>query len=112
MAAGEPVLVVAAGDRRLDEAKLARYLGVGRKKIKIATPDECVEVFGYAPGGVAPVGLRTPGIPVLIDESLSRWDTVHVAAGTSNDNVTLSLEDLLLVTQGTVTACTRKYAQP
>ncbi len=108
IAAGEPVLVVAAGDRRLSDAKLARYLAVGRKKVKIATPAQCLELFGYPPGGVSPVGHRTAGLRILIDESLDRWERIHAAAGTSNDNFALTFEQLLEITAGEVLDCTEE----
>lgn len=108
MAAGNPVLVVAAGDRRISDAVIARHFGVGRKKVKIATPEECVEIFGYPPGGVSPVGHRTPGIPVIIDESLSRWPAIHAAAGTDHDNFSLTYEQLIDITGGTPLPCTRE----
>jgi prolyl-tRNA editing enzyme YbaK/EbsC (Cys-tRNA(Pro) deacylase) len=110
MAGGNPVLVVAAGDRRIADAVIARHLGVGRKKVKIATPTECVDIFGYPPGGVSPVGHRTPGIPVIIDESLSRWPEIHAAAGTDHDNFSLTYEQLIAITGGTPLPCTREPA--
>jgi prolyl-tRNA editing enzyme YbaK/EbsC (Cys-tRNA(Pro) deacylase) len=107
MVGGEPVLVVASGDRRVDDAAVARRFGIGRKKVKIATSEQCVEVFGYAPGGVSPVGHRTPGIPVLVDDQLARWDILHAAAGTDRDNFRLTFEQLVTITGGEVIECTR-----
>ena len=107
MVDGRPVLVVASGDQRLSDAKLARYFGVGRKKVKIASPEQCVEIFGYPPGGVSPVGHRTAGISILLDETLARHPEIHAAAGTSNDNFTLTFEQLKLLTGGTVIDCVR-----
>ena len=104
---GSPFVVVMSGDRRVSDAKLARHFEVGRKKVKIAAPDQCVAVFGYEPGGVAPVGHRTPGIPVLIDESLRRWDEIWAAAGSSNDNFALTFAQLQRITGGTVLDCAR-----
>ena len=46
----QPILVIASGDQRVDDRKLAALLGVPRKQIKFATPAQCVEHFGYAPG--------------------------------------------------------------
>ena len=99
---GTPVVVVASGDRKLSDQKLARYFGVGRKKVKIADARQCEEIFGYAPGGVSPVGHRDPSIPVYIDETLSRWDEIHAAAGTDRDNFTLTFQQLQTITNGTV----------
>jgi len=107
MAARSPVLVVGSGDQRISDAKLARYFGIGRKKIRMATPDECVAVFGYPPGGVSPVGHRTPDIPILLDDTLQRWQTVYAAAGTPHDNFAVTVEQLVTITGGTVVDCVR-----
>ena len=107
MVGGEPYLAVVSGDQKLSDAKIARYLEIGRKKVKIATPEECLEIFGYPPGGVAPVGHRTEGIQVLLDETLGRWSEIHAAAGTSHDNFTLTFEELQRITGGTVLDCVK-----
>ncbi len=67
-----PVLVLCAGDRRVDTAGL----GVRR-----ATPDEVREATGFAIGGVPPLGHDRP-LRTLVDASLRRFDTVWCAAGT------------------------------
>ena len=108
MVAGTPVLVVASGDQHLSDAKLARHFQVGRKKVKIATPEQCLDIFGYPPGGVAPVGHRTEGITIIIDETLGRWPEIHAAAGTSHDNFSLTYEQLREITGGTVLDCVKE----
>lgn len=105
MAGGNPVLVIGAGDQRIADAKVAKYLGIGRKKIKLATSEECISIFGYPPGGVSPVGHRTQGIPIIIDKTLFRWDTVYTAAGTPHDNFAVTTEQLETITGGTVLDC-------
>lgn len=107
MVGGSPVVVVASGDRKMADAKLAQHFAIGRKKIKIATAEECIHYFGYPPGGVAPVGHRTSGMPVLIDESLARWPRIYAAAGTHHDNFELTFEQLVRITGGTVADCTK-----
>src|SRR5688500_13869678 len=81
---GQPILVLASGDQRVDDRKIAELYGVGRKKVKIATPDECIAVYGYAPGGVPPVAHRTPGLPTYIDDSLLRYEQLYAAGGAHN----------------------------
>jgi prolyl-tRNA editing enzyme YbaK/EbsC (Cys-tRNA(Pro) deacylase) len=104
---GEPALVVASGDQRIAEAKLAKHFGIGRKKIRIATPEQCVDIFGYAPGGVPPVGHRTAGIPIIVDQTLGRWDEIYAAAGTPHDNFALTFDQLVAITGGTVLDCVK-----
>lgn len=108
MVDGNPVLVVASGDKTVFDRKIANYYGVGRKRAKMASADQCIEIFGYAPGGVPPLGLRTPDIPVLIDENLKRWNEVHAAAGTPHDNITLTFDELVRVSNGTMLDCTKE----
>ena len=77
---GQAVLVLAAGDRTVDDRKLAGHYGVSRKKVRIADADTTIAVTGYAPGGVPPLGHAQP-LPVLIDVSLGRFATVYAAGG-------------------------------
>jgi prolyl-tRNA editing enzyme YbaK/EbsC (Cys-tRNA(Pro) deacylase) len=83
MAEGRPTLVLVAGDRQADTAKLAQLLGVGRKKLKMGTPVEVAEITGYEVGGVAPVGSKSP-CDVVGDASLQRFATVWAAAGSGH----------------------------
>src|SRR3954454_7775202 len=51
----KPVVVIASGDQRVDDRKIATLLGISRKQVKFATPEQCVKLIGYAPGGVPPL---------------------------------------------------------
>lgn len=96
-----PVLVVASGVNSVDDRKLAALRGVGRKKVKLAKPDQCIAIFGYPPGGVPPVGHRTPAIPIYLDSSLQRFERIYAAAGSASINFGLTCEQLAIMTQGT-----------
>lgn len=98
---GDPVLVVASGDQQVDDKKLAALFGVGRKKVKMAKPDQCIEIYGYAPGGVPPVGHRTTGIKTYLDIMLKRYEVVYAAAGTANANFGVTIAQLEQITHGT-----------
>ena len=102
MVNGDPVLVLTAGDQKADDKKLAALYGVNRKKVKIATPEECVAIAGYAPGGVPPLGHRQNGLKILIDETLGRHETVWAAAGASNTLFPIPFEQLVNITGGQV----------
>ena len=69
-----PVLVLCAGDRRVD----AEALG-----LRAATGDEARAATGFAIGGIPPLG-HERDLPTVVDESLLRFDTVWCAAGTPN----------------------------
>jgi prolyl-tRNA editing enzyme YbaK/EbsC (Cys-tRNA(Pro) deacylase) len=75
---GRAVLVIAAGDRRVDERRLVTALG---EPIERASPDFVREHTGFAIGGVAPLGHPAP-LATFIDASLRRFTTVWAAGGT------------------------------
>ncbi len=102
MVDGEPVIVLASGDQRVDTRKLAALHDVAHKRVKTAKPEECVAIFGYAPGGVPPVGHRTPGITMYIEDSLARYSKLFAAGGASNAIFPIAFEDLCRVTGAAV----------
>ena len=84
------LLVVAAGDARIDNRKFKERF---QTKAKMLTPDEAAELVGHAVGGVCPFGVRE-GVEVYLDRSLLRFATVFPAAGSSNSAVELTPEEL------------------
>ena len=93
-----PVLVLCAGDRRVDAA------GLGLRRAK---PDVVREATGFAIGGVPPVGHKTKPV-VLIEESLLDFDEIWAAAGTPNAVFRLTPSDLVELTGGRTVAVARK----
>ena len=84
------VLVVAAGDAKIDNPKYKAAFG---GKAKMLTPEEAVERVGHAVGGVCPFAVND-GVEVYLDESLRRFDTVFPAAGSSNSAIELTCGEL------------------
>jgi Cys-tRNA(Pro) deacylase len=97
----QPLLVLTAGDQRVDERKLGALYGVGRKKVKIADASVATSYTGYAPGGVPPVGLRAR-LPILIDATLGRYEIVYAAAGSPNSLFPITFDALVDITNGHV----------
>lgn len=87
------VLVITAGDRRVDEAKVAALLCGPGQSLGRADAAFVREATGFAIGGVAPVGHTQP-VLTLIDQSLSRFDVVWAAAGHPNGVFQLQPPDL------------------
>lgn len=84
------ILVVAAGDAKIDNAKFKAQCGT---KAKMLTAEEVETFTGHQIGGVCPFGLAKP-IDVFLDVSLKRFTTVFPACGTANSSVELTLEQL------------------
>ena len=87
---GAAVLIVAAGDVRVDNKKFKAAFGT---KAKMLGPDEVEPMTGYAVGGVCPFGVNG-GVRVFLDESLRRFDAVYPACGSANSAVRLSCAEL------------------
>jgi len=92
------VLVVAAGDVRIDQKKIRQVIG---SKVRMANPDEVLQVTGYPIGGVCPFDLKTP-VRILLDDSLAQYSVVYAAAGTANSALPITLEQLREITGGEV----------
>jgi prolyl-tRNA editing enzyme YbaK/EbsC (Cys-tRNA(Pro) deacylase) len=93
---GRAVLVVAAGDRRVDEAKIATRLG---EAIERARPEFVREPSGFAIGGVAPLGHARPMV-TFVDSSLRRFAEVWAAGGTPHTVFPIAPAELVRVAGG------------
>lgn len=86
----KPILIVTAGDARIDNAKYRHYF---KKKAKFIPSDLVLDIIGHPVGGVCPFGINTD-VSVYLDVSLKKYDTIYPAAGTANSAVKLSIEEL------------------
>ncbi len=85
-----PILIVAAGDARIDNKKYKTQFGM---KAKMISADEVETSIGHGVGGVCPFAINE-GVRVYLDESLRRFKTVFPACGSSNSAIELSIEEL------------------
>lgn len=84
------LLVVAAGDAKIDNRKFKDTFGL---KAKMLTPDEVLELVGHAIGGVCPFAIPESA-EVYLDDSMKRFETVYPACGSSNSAIGLTLPEL------------------
>lgn len=84
------MLVVTAGDTRIDNAKFKAEF---QMKAKMLTPEEALEYTGHAVGGICPFGL-VMDLPVYLDISMKRFDFIYPACGSSNSAIRLSPDEL------------------
>ena len=84
------VLIVAAGDAKIDNAKYKAFFGA---KAKMLAFEEAEVLIGHAVGGVCPFAVNE-GVEVYLDESLKRFETVFPACGSSNSAIELTISEL------------------
>jgi prolyl-tRNA editing enzyme YbaK/EbsC (Cys-tRNA(Pro) deacylase) len=87
-----PVLILCAGDRRVDAERLG---------LVPAPADRVREVTGFSIGGVPPLG-HDAELPTTIDESLRRFESVWAAAGTPHDVFSVKTDALIGAIPGAV----------
>ena len=90
MVDNDPVLVVTAGDAKIDNQKYKAQFGT---KAKMLTPSETEAMVGHAVGGVCPFAVNA-GVTVYLDVSLKRFQTVFPACGSSNSAIELTIKEL------------------
>lgn len=90
MVDGHAMLIVAAGDVKIDNHK---YKERFHTKAKMLTPEEAETLVGHAVGGVCPFAVNE-GVTVYLDESLKRFETVFPACGSSNSAIELTIPEL------------------
>lgn len=87
---GEPILIVTAGDMKIDNGKYKAQFGTKAKMLKA---DEVTKLIGHSVGGVCPFAVND-GVNVYLDDSLKRFQTVFPACGSSNSAIELTIPEL------------------
>ena len=86
----QPILIVAAGDVKVDNKKYKQEFGT---KAKMISFQDVEKVTGHAPGGVCPFAVNR-GVKVYLDQSLKRFQTVFPAAGSGNSAIEMNMKEL------------------
>ena len=85
-----PILVIVAGDKKIDNHKFKEEFKVKAKMIPF---DQVEEYIGHAAGGVCPFGIND-NVFVFLDISLKQYEYIYPACGTSNTAVKLLISEL------------------
>ncbi len=86
----EAILIAAAGDAKVDNARYKAKFGV---KAKMLSHEEAADLIGHAVGGVCPFAVKE-GVKVYLDVSIRRFQTVFPAAGSSNSAIELTIPEM------------------
>lgn len=90
MVEDKAILIVVAGDARIDNKKYRKEFSAKAKMIKAR---DVLELIGYDIGGVCPFAVNQ-GVKIYLDESLKRFETIYPACGSSNSAIELTIEEL------------------
>jgi len=94
---GQPKLVIANGTRKVDSRLIARHFGVGRKRVKMAGPEQTLSITGYAVGAMPPFGHQAR-LPTIVDQGVTNHKEIFGGGGEINAMLRLTPEELVRVT--------------
>lgn len=92
----QPVLVIANGAHKVDERLVARHLGVGRKRVKMARPEQALAITGYGVGAMPPFGHQTR-LRTLVDPGVVAQGEIYGGGGEINAMLRLTSQELVRV---------------
>ena len=98
MVGGKPIMIVCAGDVKIDNSK---YKGVFGEKAKMLNFEEVEKLVGHKVGGVCPFAIKSD-VKVYLDESLKRFEKVYPACGSGNSAIGLTIGELEEISQNFV----------
>lgn len=84
------ILIVTAGDAKIDNPKFKQFFSM---KAKMLSSEEVFELVGHPVGGVCPFGIKE-GVPVYLDISMKRFETVFPACGSGKSAIELTCDEL------------------
>ena len=105
---GEPLLVIANGTARIDYKKLATYVNLSRRRIKLATAEQVLAITGFVVGSVPPFGHKRP-LRTIVETAVYNKTTIYGGGGESHALLRVDTIELKRVV-GMKTAVLQKQA--
>jgi len=105
---GKPILAVVSALQEVDLKAVAR--AVGEKKVYLPTQKEAERLTGLRAGGISPLALLGRGFTVLLDESATQADFLHISGGQWGLNLRLTVNDFVRLTQAQVALIGRSFS--
>jgi prolyl-tRNA editing enzyme YbaK/EbsC (Cys-tRNA(Pro) deacylase) len=103
MVNGAPLLVINNGLARVDKKKLAGHLGVGRKRVTFASPEQALAISGFVVGSMPPFGHRQR-MQTIVDPMVAELETVYGGGGGIDAMMRVTTVELLRVTEAALVA--------
>lgn len=95
------LLAIACGPAQIRRRALADHLDVGRRQVRLASPEEVLVITGYEVGTVPPFGHRN-SVETLIDAAAMEQDRIYAGGGGKRTLVRVSPAEIVRVTDGRV----------
>lgn len=107
---GKPLLVVIPGNQEVDLKALATFLG--EKKVNLPTQREAESLTGLQAGGISPLALVNKGFQVIVDQTASQYEQIHVSGGQRGLNIRLPVAALIQICRARVGLVSKQLQNP
>jgi len=107
LADSSPILVIANGTARIDTKRLADYLGVAKKRVKLADSPTVLELTGFSIGGVPPFGHKTP-LRTLVEDRVLNQPEVYAGGGAVDAVLRIAPAEIVRVTSAEIISLAEK----
>jgi prolyl-tRNA editing enzyme YbaK/EbsC (Cys-tRNA(Pro) deacylase) len=97
----QPALAIACGTANIERRAIADLFGVGRKRVKLASPERVLEISGYEVGAMPPFGHATK-LTTLMDRRVLEVNEAYAGGGADNALVRLNPQEILRATSARV----------
>ncbi|MBD3886714.1 YbaK/EbsC family protein [Phormidium tenue FACHB-886] len=101
LAGSSPILVIANGTTRIDTKQLADYLGIAKRKLKLADASTVLELTGFSVGGVPPFGHKTQ-LRTLIEKFVLSQSEVYAGGGAVEAVLRITPDEIMRVTNAEI----------
>ena len=103
--AGEHIVLIVPGDRRVNLTRAAEALGV--RNVRLMPFGEAEAVSGYPPGATPSLGYRAP-MRVVVDSELTKLETIHCGGGRRDRLLEVRIEDVIRLNEAIVASISRR----
>jgi prolyl-tRNA editing enzyme YbaK/EbsC (Cys-tRNA(Pro) deacylase) len=97
----QPLLAISCGTRLIEQRVIAKYLGIGRKRVRLAPPDIVLQYTGFPVGTVPPFG-HSSLLRTLLDPTVLELDEIFVGGGAHNAMLRIDPQDILKISQAKI----------
>ncbi|MBE0687914.1 MAG: Cys-tRNA(Pro) deacylase [Anaerolineaceae bacterium] len=106
---GKPILAIVPADKTADLKLIAKFLN--EKKLEFPTPQEAEQLTGLQTGGISALALINKGFRILLDNSATELDWMHVSGGQRGINIKLLVKDFIKITNARIASISSRLGE-
>jgi len=106
---GKPILAIIPADKIADLKKIAKIFN--EKKLEFPPPQEAEKLTGLQTGGISPLALINKGFRIVVDDSATEMNWMHISGGQRGLNIKLNPQDLIAIINAKTGAISKDFEE-